>query len=294
MAVCTPSGGGQQGGDGDRNGAGTRGGAATGSNDRTSGTASLPARTARPGRRRRAASPSRRPPPDHPPAVPGNRDASLFRAAAPHPAGQRRRRRNLSPASPDTGPSGQHASADPARFVASAGPLRAASGGVPVQRNRHRSKSARDRSSGTRRLGSRTARTRTDGQSLGRSARHRRLGVDERRPRQDTRPACLLSGTVWGAAAEQNCQILFGAVLTLKSGRCLPACRGARCNGDPSSSSDAAHRTSAPMTMSQRHPDGLRLPHSGATRGTAGDNDRQDGNRWVNSSEQTRVSSHEH
>jgi hypothetical protein len=51
MAGVTPSGRGEHGRDGGRNGAGTGGEAATGSNDRTSGTASLPARAVRPGRR---------------------------------------------------------------------------------------------------------------------------------------------------------------------------------------------------------------------------------------------------
>ena len=196
MAVCSPSGPGQHGRDGDRDGAGTHDEAATGSNDRTNGTASLPARAARPGRRRRAASPSRRPPTNHPSAVPVNRDASLFLAASPRPAFQRRRRRNLAPASPDTGPSGRHASAAPAGFADSVGPLRAASGGGPVRRNRRRSRSGRDRSSCTRRPRGRIPRKRTGGQTPGRSARHRRRGVDERRPRQDIRPACVLSGTV--------------------------------------------------------------------------------------------------
>ncbi len=233
MAVCTPSGRGQHGRDGDRNGAGTRGEAATGSNDRTSGSASLPARTARPGRRRRAASPSRRAPADHPPPATRNRDASLFLVAAPHPPFQRQCHRTLWPDSPDTGPFGRHACGDPAGFPASVGPLHAASDGAPVPSNHRCSRSARDRSSCTRRPGSRTARTRTRGQTPERSAHHRRRGVDERRLRQDTRPACVLPGTVWGAAPEQNCQVLFGAVLTLKSGRCPPACRGLRCPGYP-------------------------------------------------------------
>ena len=194
MAACTPSGPGQHGRDGDRNGAGTHGEVATGSNDRTSGTASLPARVARPGRRRRAASPSRRAPPNHPSAVPVNRDASLFLAAHPRLAVQRRR--TLEPALPDTGPSGRHASAAPAGSVASVGQLRAASGGGPVRRNRRHSRSARGRSSCTRRPRCSTTRTRTSGQTPRRSARHRRRGVDERRPRQDTRPAYVLSGTV--------------------------------------------------------------------------------------------------
>jgi hypothetical protein len=228
MAVCTPSGRGQHGRDGDRNGAGTHGEAATGSNDRTSGSAPLPARAVRPGRRRRAASPSRRPPADHPSPGAGNRDASLFFAASLHLAFQRRRRRTLSPGSPDTGPSGRHASADPARFAASVGPLGAASGGAPVRSNRRRSRSARDRSSCTRRPRSRTTRTRTDGQTPGRSARHRRRGVDEPRPPQDTRPACVLSGTVWGTASGQNGQVQPGAVLNLNPGRRPPGCRDAR------------------------------------------------------------------
>ena len=227
MAACTPSGPGQHGRDGDRDGAGTRDEAATGSNDRTSGTASLPSRAARPGRRRRAASPSRRPPPNHPSAVPVNRDASLFLAA------QRRRRRNFGPASPDTGPSGRHASAAPAGFADSVGPLPAGSGGVPVRRNRHRSRSVPGRSNCTRRPRSRTTRTRTNGQTPLRSARHRRRGVDEPRPRRDTRPACVLSGTVWGAAPGQNRHVQSGAVLTLKSGRRPPGCRGARSAGYP-------------------------------------------------------------
>jgi hypothetical protein len=245
MAACTPSGGGQHGGDGDRNGAGTHGEEATSSNDRTSGTASLPAWAARPGRRRRAASPSRRPPPNHPSAVPVNRDASLFLAAHPRLAVQRRR--TLEPASPDTGPSGRHASAAPAGFAGSVGPLRAASGGGPVRRNRRHSRSARGHSSCTRRSRSRTTRIRTDGQTPGRSARHRRRGVDEPRPRQDTRPACVLPGTVWGAASEQNCQIQSGAVLTLKSGRRPPGCRGTWCPVIPEA--EATPSTSHPLPI---------------------------------------------
>jgi hypothetical protein len=233
MAVALPPDLANTAADGDRNGAGTHGEAATGSNDRTSGTASLPARVVRRGRRRRTASPSRRPPPNHPSAVPVNRDASLFLAASPRLAFQRRRRRNFGPASPDTGPSGRHASAAPAGFADSVGPLRAASGGVPVRRNRHRSRSARGHSSCTRRPRSRTKRIRTDGQTPGRFARHRRRGIDERRPPQDTRPACVLSGTVWGAAPGQNGQVQSGAVLTLNSGRRPPGCRGTRCPGYP-------------------------------------------------------------
>lgn len=233
MAVCSPSGRGQHGRDGDHNGAGTRVEAAAGSNGRTSGSASLPARAAGPGKRRRAASPSRRPPTDHPSPAAVNRVASLFLAASPDQAVQRRGQRNLELASPDTGPSGRHASAAPAGFAASAGPLRAASGGVPVWRNRRRSRSARDHSSCTRRPRSRTARTRTDGQTPGRSGRHRRRGVDEPRLRQDTPPACVLSGTGWGAASRQNGQVQLGAVLTLNSGRPPPSCRGARRIGYP-------------------------------------------------------------
>ena len=246
--------GGQHGRDGDRNGAGTRGEAATGSNDRTNGTASLPARVARPGRRRRAASPSRRPPPNHPSAVPVNRDASLFLAASPHLAFQRQRRRNFGrastrvrAASPDTGPSGRHASDAPAGFADSVALLGAASGGAPVRSNRRRSRSARDRSSCTRRPRSRTTRIRTDGQTPGRSARHRRRGVDERRPPQDTRPACVLSGTVWSAASEQNCQIQSGAVLTLNSARRPPACRRTRRRSSPEAA--ATPSTSHPLPI---------------------------------------------
>ena len=248
---CTSSGPGQHGRDGDRNGAGTHGEAATGSNDRTSDSASLPARVVRPGRRRRAASPSRRPPPDHPSTVQVNRDASLFLAASPRLAFQRRRRQNFEPASPDTGPSGRHASAAPAGFADSVGPLRAASGGGPVRRNRHRSRFARGHNRCTRRPRSRTTHIRTDGQTPARSARHRRRGVDERRSRQDTRPACVLSGTVWGAAPGQNGQVQSGAVLTLKSGRRPPGCRGACCAGYPSKAA-ATSSTSHPL-RSCRH-----------------------------------------
>jgi hypothetical protein len=268
MAICTPSGRGQHGRDGDRNGAGTRGEAATGSNDRTNGTASLPARVARPGRRRRAASPSRRPPPNHPSAVPVNRDASLFLAATPHLAFQRRRRRNFGrvrAASPDTGPSGRHASDAPAGFADSVVLLGAASGGAPVRSNRRRNRSARDRSSCTRRPRSRTTRIRTDGQTPGRSARHRRRGVDERRTPQDTRPACVLSGTVWGAAPGQNGQIQSGAVLTLNSVRRPPACRGTRCRPSPEAAATPSTSNPLPIMPTRgrvqmpppRHNDGL-------------------------------------
>jgi hypothetical protein len=266
--------------DGDRNGAGTHGEAATGSNDRTSGTASLPARMARRGRRRRAASSSRRPPADHPSAVPVNRDASLFLAASPHLAFGRPRRPNLESASPDTGPSGRHASDAPAGFADSVGPLRAAPGGVPVRHNRHRSRSARGHSSCTRQPRSRTTRTRTDGQTPERSARHRRRGVDERRPRQDTRPACVLSGTVWGAAPGQNCQIPLGAVLTLHSGGPPPCCRGACCAVNPEAAAPRSHppipRRRAQMPTPRT--DGLSHPDTSRPRerddGTAGDNNR--------------------
>jgi hypothetical protein len=147
---------------------------------------------------------------------------------------------------PDTGPSGRHACGDPVGFPASVGPLHAASDGAPVPSNHRCSRSARDRSSCTRRLGSRTARTRTGGQTPKRSAHHRRRGVDEHRLWQDTRPACVLPGTVWGAAPEQNCQVLFGAVLTLKSGRCQPACRGGRCPGYPRSRRHTTDNASVP------------------------------------------------
>ena len=60
------------------------------------------------------------------------------------------------------------------------------------------------------------------------SARHHTRGV-ERNSRRDTRPACLLSGTVWGAASGQNCQVRFDGVLTFNSGRRPKGCRGARC-----------------------------------------------------------------
>ena len=186
MAACTPSGPGQHDRDGEHNGAGTLGEVAAGSNDRTNGSASLPAGAARPGKRRCAAPPPRRSPANHPSLAAVNRDASLFLGAVP-----------------DTGPSGQHASAGRAGFAASVGPLRATSAGAPVWSNRRRSRSARDRSSRTRRPGSHTACTRTHGQTPG-SVRHRRRGIDQPRPRQDTRPACVLPGTVWGAAPEQN------------------------------------------------------------------------------------------
>jgi hypothetical protein len=170
-----------------------------------------------------------------------------FSAAKPRLALRWRRRRTLEPASPDTGPSGRHAYADPAGFAASAGPRRATSGGVPVRRNRHRSRSDRDRSSCTRRPDSCTARTRTDCQTPGpgRSARHRRRGVDERRPRQDTRPACVLPGTMRGTASGQNCQVEFGAVLTLNSARPPPDCRCARCTGYPRGRNIAPDHVSA-------------------------------------------------
>ena len=66
-----------------------------------------------------------------------------------------------------------------------------------------------------------------------RSDRHRRRGVDQPRPRQDTRPACVLPGTVWGAASGQNCQVRPGAVLTLNSASRPRGRRGARCLGYP-------------------------------------------------------------
>jgi len=191
MAVCAPSGPGRHDRDGGRDGAGTHGGAAAGSNDRTSGSASLPARTARPGQRRRAASPSRRPPADHPSPAGVNRDASLFLRDRPRLAGQQRRPRNRSPVSPDTGPSARHACADLAGFAASADPRNATSGGARLRSNRRCSRPVRGRSSGKRRPRSRTGRTRTDGQTPRRTACHR-CGVDERRPRQDTSPACVL------------------------------------------------------------------------------------------------------
>jgi hypothetical protein len=143
-------------------------------------------------------------------------------------------------------PGGMHPPPPPGLLTASA---RSAQrhGGVPVRHNRHRSRSARDRSSCTRRPRSRTTRTRTDGQTPGRSARHRRRGVDERRPRQDTRPACVLSGTVWGAAPGQNGQIQSGAVLTLNSARRPPACRGTRCRSSPEAA--ATSSTSHPLPI---------------------------------------------
>jgi hypothetical protein len=215
MAACTPSGLGQHDRDGEHNGAGNLGEVAAGSNDRTCGSASLSAGAARPGKRRYAAPPPRRSPTNHPSLAAVNRDASLFLVAVP-----------------DTGPSGQHASADRAGFAASVGPLRATSAGAPVWSNHLRSRSARDRSSRTRRPGSRTAHTRTDAQTPG-SDHHRRRGVDQPRPRQDTRPACVLPGTVWGAASGQNCQVRPGAVLTLNSASRPLGRRGARCLGYP-------------------------------------------------------------
>ena len=82
MGACTPSGPGQHDRDGEHNGAGTLGEVAAGSNDRTSGSASLPAGAARPGKRRCAAPPSHRPPADHSPPAAVNRDASLYRCRA--------------------------------------------------------------------------------------------------------------------------------------------------------------------------------------------------------------------
>src|SRR5208283_175201 len=137
--------------------------------------------------------------------------------------------------------------------------------------------------------GSRTARTRTGGQTPGRSARHRRRGVDEPRPRQDTRPACVLPGTVWGAASGQNCQVQLGAVLTLNSDRRTPGCRGARCRGYPRSSNDTTDTASAPDHADTRaranaaaphgpqvprHRDRLRPRTAAGAGATSGDNDR--------------------
>ena len=207
---------------------------------------------------------------------------------------QRRGRRTFASASPDTGPSVRHASAAPAGFADSVGPLRAASGGGPVQRNRHRSKSARDHSSCTRRPRSRTARTRRDGRTQWRSARQRRRGVDEPRLRQDTRPACVLSGTVWGAAPGQNCQVRLGAVLTLNSGSRPPACRGARGDGYPSSQ-QRHHRHASSLRPCQCPAHSQVLATPGRVPPTEQQPDtrnshrhRSAGSQWVNSSQQTR------
>ena len=194
MAVCAPSGRGQHGRGDDRDGAGTPAEAAAGRDDRTNGSTSLLAGAPRPEKRRRARSPSRRPPADHPPAAGVNRDASLFFCA------------------PETDPSERHASAGRDGSADSVCPHPGASGDAPVRRNRCHSRSARGHSSCTRPPGSDTARTGTDGQPLARPAHRRRLGVDERHPWQDTRPAFVPS-TVWGTASRQNCQVMVGAVL---------------------------------------------------------------------------------
>jgi hypothetical protein len=247
MAACTPSGPGQHDRDGEHNGAGNLGEVAAGSNDRTCGSASLSAGAARPGKRRYAAPPPRRSPTNQPSLPAVNRDASLFLVAVP-----------------DTGPSGQHASADRAGFAASVGPLRATSAGAPVWSNRRRSRSARDRSSRTRRPGSHTARTQTDGQTPG-SDRHRRRGVDQPRPRQDTRPACVLPGTVWGAASGQNCQVEPGAVLTLNSASRPLGRRGARCLGYSPRPRRTANTASAPDHVPTRAAAAPRPTHQHAT-----------------------------
>ena len=212
MAHCAPSGRGQHGRDGDRDGAGTQSETPADRDDRTNGSASSLAGAARPEMRRRARSPSRRPPADHPPVAGVNHDASLFFCA------------------PACGPSGRHASPGHDGSSDSVCLPSGASGDAPVRRSRCRSRFARGRSGGTRPPGSNTARTEIDGQPPARPARRRRRGVDERHPWQDTRLAFVPS-TVWGTASRQNCQVEFGAVLALKSGRLPAACRGARCFG---------------------------------------------------------------
>ena len=215
MGHSAPSGRGQHGRDGDRDGAGTQSEAVADRDDRTNGSASSLAAAARPEMRRRARSPSRRPPADHPPATGVNHDASLFFCA------------------PACGPSGRHASPGHDGSSDSVCLPSGASGDAPVRHSHCRSRSARGRSGGTRPPRSNTARTGTDGQPPARPARHHRRSVDERRPRQDTRPA-FVPVTVWGTASRQNCQVEFGAVLALKSGRLPAACRGARYLGIPS------------------------------------------------------------
>ena len=284
-AICAPSGRGQHGRDGDRDGAGTPGEAAADRDDRTNGSASSLAGAARPERRRRARSPSRRPPANHPPAAAVNHDASLFLAASPHVAFQRQRRRNFGrastrvrAASPDTGPSGRHASRlAPTGLLIASACLGAASGDAPVRRNRRRSRSARGRSSGTRPPGSHTARTGTDGQTPARPARHRRRGVDERHPWQDTRPAFVLPARCGARRRDRTARFESGAVLALKSGRLPAACRGARCRLSPAATphhrtpSGPDHADTRAMQMPPpRHNDGAR-PGTAARR----DNQRQ-------------------
>lgn len=262
MAVCVPSGRGQHGHDGDRDGAGPHGEAAAGSNDRTSGSTALPARTARPGKRRRAASPSRRLPADHPPLAAVNRDASLFLRASPRLAGPQRRRRSRSLVLPDTAPSARHASADLAGFAASADPRRTASGGAPLPSNRWRSRLGRGRSGGTRSRRSRTQDRSTGGQTPRRTARHRSGGVDERRPQQDTSPACVLPGTVWGAAPGQNCQVPSGAVPSRNSASRPPACRETRRRrlNRPSTASTAIVAAAPDAAPAPVHAQGRKAP----------------------------------
>jgi len=164
MAACAPSGRAQHGRNGARDGAGTPADAAAGRDDRTNGITSLLAGAARPEKRRRARSPSRRPAADHPPAAGVNHDASLFFCAT------------------ESGPSGRHASSGRDGSAGSVCLHPGVSGDAPLRRSRCRSTSARGRSRCTRPPDSDTVRRGTNGQPRARSARPRRLGVDESHP----------------------------------------------------------------------------------------------------------------
>jgi len=183
--------------------AGTPGGAAPGRSRRTNGSADRAAGPSRPGRQRREWSSSRPAPTDHRTVLRVNRDASLSLAA------------------PASGPSGQRACGGRDGSPDSAARPAEPSGGASGANTRRRSSADRGRSNGKQSPAGGNRHTGTDGPTPDRPLPLRSSGVDARRPRQDTWPACL-PGTMWGTAPMLNLQVVRGAVLTPNTARALP------------------------------------------------------------------------
>ena len=188
--------------------AGTPGGAAPGRSRRTNGSADRAAGPGRPGRQRREWSSSRPAPTDHHPVLRVNRDASLSLAA------------------PATGSSAPHACGGHDGSPDSAAQPAEPSSGAPAAHSRRRSSADRGRSNCKRSPAGGNRHTGTDDPTVDRPAPLRSSGVDARRPRQDTWPACV-PGTMWGTAPMQNLQVARGAVLApeLCQGLAAPSAR---------------------------------------------------------------------